>query len=136
MSLKIENELGQMKVSNTIISQIIYSGLANLNLENKIWPATSRGRQIGMVSRFTDSELSMYINCSFSDDGTLLLEFSTIVKFGVSIKKITKNLSDYIYDFIKESFGNEKLQITINIVGVKSKQKAKRNTKVVYRYEA
>ena len=124
MSLKMENELGQMRVSSTIIAQIIYRGIEALKLEEKLWPATPRGRQIGMVSRFTDNELSMYIDCFFDD------------KFGVSIKKVTKVLSDYIYESIKENFGNENMKITINIAGVKSKQKAKRNTKVVYRYEA
>lgn len=136
MSLKMENELGQMKVSNTIIAQIIYRGIEALKLEEKLWPATPRGRQIGMVSRFTDNELSMYIDCFFDDKNTIILEFNTIAKFGVSIKKVTKVLSDYIYEAIKENFGNESMEITINIAGVKSKQKAKRNTKVVYRYEA
>ena len=89
-----------------------------------------------MVSRFTDNELSMYIDCFFDDKNTIILEFNTIAKFGVSIKKVTKVLSDYIYESIKENFGNENMKITINIAGVKSKQKAKRNTKVVYRYEA
>lgn len=136
MSLKMENELGQMRVSSTIIAQIIYRGIEALKLEEKLWPSTPRGRQIGMVSRFTDNELSMYIDCFFDDKNTIILEFNTIAKFGVSIKKVTKVLSDYIYESIKENFGNENMKITINIAGVKSKQKAKRNTKVVYRYEA
>ena len=117
-------------------AQIIYRGIEALKLEEKLWLATPRGRQIGMVSRFTDNELSMYIDCFFDDKNTIILEFNTIAKFGVSIKKVTKVLSDYIYESIKENFGNENMKITINIAGVKSKQKAKRNTKVVYRYEA
>ncbi len=136
MSLKIENELGQMKISNTIIAQTIYKGVENLNLEDKIWPATPRGRQIGMVSRFTDSELSMYINCCFNEKRIVVLEFNAIVRFGISIKKTTRLLSDFIYKNMNDYFGEGNVEITINIVGVKSKQKARRNTKVMYRYEA
>ena len=47
-----------------------------------------------------------------------------------------KEISDRIEEKIKEMLGLKTESITINISGVKSKQVAKRRTRVVYRYES
>ena len=135
MRMEKRNELGMLYVPNTLISRIIYGGMKLPECAEKIWPATPRGRQIGIVPGLNDNEFAMYISAVMNDIGEIRLEFSVIVRFGTSIKLMTKVLSDYVADNIMDDFECERLEITINIAGVKSRRKAKRNIKVIHRYE-
>jgi uncharacterized alkaline shock family protein YloU len=137
MTLMKETELGIITISNTIFSQIIFDGMMQPECADVIWPATKRGRLIGIVARFTDTEFSMNLDVGHDRDGRVILEFNVIVQFGISIKKTTRKLADYIADNIEMLSGRKPLRITINIAGVKTRNnKARRNTKVVYEYDA
>jgi Uncharacterized protein conserved in bacteria len=136
MTLVKDNDLGSITISNLIFAQIIFDGMMQPECKDMVWPATKRGRQVGIVNKFTDNEFALYIDVDYDDEGRLVIEFNVIMKFGVSIKKITKILADYIAREIKLDCGKNPSIITINIAGVKSRHKAKRNTKVVYRYES
>ena len=135
MSVARENRLGTISLSNAVFAQIIFDGMLQESCADRIWPSTPRGRQVGVIDRFTDSEFSMYINTDRDQDGRITLEFSVIVQFGLSIRKLTGMLSDYIADRICELDGDRPSVITINIAGVRSRHKVRRNTKVVYHYE-
>lgn len=135
MSVARENGLGTISLSNAVFAQIIFDGMLQESCADRIWPSTPRGRQVGVIDRFTDSEFSMYINTDRDQDGRITLEFSVIVQFGLSIRKLTGMLSDYIADRICELDGDRPSVITINIAGVRSRHKVRRNTKVVYHYE-
>lgn len=135
MSVARENRLGTISLSNAVFAQIIFDGMLQESCADRIWPSTPRGRQVGVIDRFTDSEFSMYINTDRDQDGRITLEFSVIVQFGLSIRKLTGMLSDYIADRISELDGDRPSVITINIAGVRSRHKVRRNTKVVYHYE-
>ena len=135
MSVARDNRLGTISLSNAVFAQIIFDGMLQESCADRIWPSTPRGRQVGVIDRFTDSEFSMYINTDRDQDGRITLEFSVIVQFGLSIRKLTGMLSDYIADRISELDGDRPSVITINIAGVRSRHKVRRNTKVVYHYE-
>ena len=135
MSVARDNRLGTISLSNAVFAQIIFDGMLQESCADRIWPSTPRGRQVGVIDRFTDSEFSMYINTDRDQDGRITLEFSVIVQFGLSIRKLTGMLSDYIADRICELDGDRPSVITINIAGVRSRHKVRRNTKVVYHYE-
>lgn len=137
MALMKENDLGVITISNAIFSQMIFDGTMTSECADKIWPATRRGRQVGIGGRFTDADLSMNIDVDYDEDDNIKMEFNVIVKFGISIKTTTRILSDFIADSIENLSGRKPAEITINIAGIKTRQnKARRNTKVVYRYES
>lgn len=135
MRMEKRNGLGVIHVPNTLIARIIYRAMKIPECDEKIWPATPRGRQIGIVPGFNDSEFAMYISSKVDDEDGMYVEFSVIIRFGTSIRLLTKKLADNIAENMMDSFECGHLEMTINIAGVKSKRKAKRNIKVVHRYE-
>ena len=135
MSIVKTTELGEVKISDEIVAQIISDSMTAEGIKDKIWPATVHGRQIGRLPKIVDAEFASNVVIDRLDDGSIHLEFSVIVKFGISLKKITKELADLVSDNMKYTLGVTPSKITINIAGVKSKQVAKRNTKAVYKYE-
>lgn len=134
MSYNKETELGDVKISDQIIAQIVSDAMNTDGISNKVWPATVHGRQIGLLPKIVDAEFASNMNVDNDGNDGLVLEFSVIVKFGESLKHITRLLADTISDNIKYLLGISPSMITINIAGVKSKQIAKRNTKAVYKY--
>lgn len=135
MTVAKETRLGTISLSNEVFAQIIFDGMMQESCIDRIWPSTLRGRQVGVIDRFTDSEFALYITAERDADERIMLEFSVIVQFGLSIRNLTGILSDYIADRICELDGDKPSTITINIAGVRSRHKARRNTKVVYHYE-
>lgn len=136
MAITRETELGTIQIVNAIFAQIIFDGMMQEDCLDQIWPSTPRGRQVGIIELFTDTEFSMYIDVKRGEDGRIVLEFSVIVRFGVSIRAVTRALADYVAEQIRALDGAYPSVITINIAGVRSRHKVRRNTKVVYRYEA
>lgn len=134
MSLSKKTDLGEIKISDEIIAEIISDAISHPDLASNIWPATERGRQIGLLPKIVDAEFASNIETSYTEDEKVNLEFSVIVRFGVSISKVTKELSDRIVEKMDYILGITPDEITINIAGVRSKQIARRNIKAVYRY--
>ena len=135
MALIKTTDLGDVRVSDQVIARIISDAMSEEDMTENIWPSTERGFQIGLLPKIVDAELASNIEAKATDEG-VSLEFSVIVRFGASIKKLTKTLADRIHDNMEYILGVAPDVITINIAGVKSKQTARRNTKAVYRYEA
>ena len=135
MTLSKETELGTISVSNVLFAQIIADSFQRADCRDRVWPATKRGRQIGSDAKFSVSDFAGAIEVEPSfDGGSVDIEFSVIVKFGTSIRKLTDVISDYIADTIYEKQGKKPNQIKIRIVGVKSRQMARRNLEVIKRY--
>ena len=63
MRMEKRNELGVIHVPNTLIARIIYRAMKIPECDEKIWPATPRGRQIGIVLGFNDSEFYFHSVC-------------------------------------------------------------------------
>lgn len=134
MTYTRSTNLGEIKISDLVIARIILDAMSAPDMKGIIWPATVHGRQLGRRTRSLDSEFASNIECSYSEEEGSVLEFSVIVKFGISIRKTTRELSDRIHDDIEYVSGISTDLITINIAGVKSRNTAKRNIKAVYRY--
>ncbi|TDP49867.1 Asp23/Gls24 family envelope stress response protein [Aminicella lysinilytica] len=135
MTLTRETELGTVSISNSIISQIIIDGTMQPQCKNKVWVTTKRGRLVGIGGKFPDGDLAMNITSDANSEGHIKLEFNVVVRFGISIKSTNKAVADYIADRLEVISGSKPSEITINIAGVMTKQrKARRRTKVVYRY--
>ena len=103
----------------------------------KIWAATRKGRQIGSDQKFSVGEFASHIEAENSFDGAGAdLEFSVIVRFGTSIRKLTDDVCNYIAETLYEKQGRKPNQIKIHIVGVRSRQTARRSLEVIKRYGA
>ncbi len=135
MTISRETDLGTISVSNAIFAQIILDAFEQESCRGKVWPATKRGRQIGGDQLPSAADYGGYIEAEHSFDGTTIdLEFSIIIRFGTSIRRITDAIGDYIAGVIYEKHGKYPGQIRIRIAGVRSRQVARRNLEVIKNY--
>ncbi len=134
MPLTKSTDLGDVKISEQVIAKIISGIISEPDFEDRIWPATVHGREIGLLHKIVGAEFASNIFTETAENGTYTLEFSVIVKFGESLKRITKDLSDRISESLEYVLGEGPAMITVNIAGVRSKHIARRNIKAVYRY--
>lgn len=128
MFLKRENAIGEISVSNNIFAQIIRDSFKLC--EGRVWPATKKCKQIGTDNKFSLTDFSSTIESLETGEG-IELKFYVIIKFGASIKEITDKLTNYIFQNVKTTIGEYPYKVTISVVGVKSKQIAKRDVEVV-----
>ena len=136
MALKRETELGTISVANLFFAQMIANSFKLEACKGKVWPATKKGRQIGGDMKFNLSEFASAIDVEESEfQGHVNIACSIIVKFGTSISALCDVLADDIAMQIEQKHGRKPHNITIHVVGVKSKQIAKRNLEVVKTYE-
>lgn len=136
MTLSRDTDLGKITISNGIFAHLILESFHQDNCEGKIWAATKKGRLIALDNKGSFNEFTNSIEIESTDDGkNIEMEFSIIIKFGTSIKKITDHIGDYIANKFYQQYGKKPIQIKIKIAGVKSRQIAKRNLEVIKRYE-
>lgn len=135
MTISRETDLGTISISNAIFAQIILDAFEQESCRGKVWPATRRGRQLGGDQMPDAADYGSHIEAERSLDGTSIdLEFSIIIRFGSSIRKVTDALGDFIAEAICEKQGRYPHQIKIRIAGVRSRQIARRNLEVIKNY--
>ena len=140
MAICTKTELGDVKISDQVVAGIISDIMAQPEMSDRIWSATENGHRIGKkkgiaeIIDLGDSDLASNIDVDTDDTGDVSIEFSVIVRFGVSIKALTRSLSDQIAERMQYILGMKPSVIIINIAGVKSKQIARRNTRTIYKY--
>ena len=137
MAISTRTDLGEVKITDKVIADTIIEIFYSPDIYDKIWPASERGREFGRAPRIldSDSDFASTIQTTTDESGKMTLEFSVIVRFGVSIKTLTRDISDEIADRLQYVLGIRISTIIINIAGVKSKHIAKRNTRTIYRYD-
>ena len=135
MILMKETDFGMIAISKNVFAEIVEAALNQPGCAGVIWPTARGGNLLDRVLHFTDPEVMKSIRV-YSEEGTVKIEFSVIMKFGASIRAVTRKVSDYICERVREFLPEEPIQITVDIAGVRSKQVARRNTKTVYRYES
>lgn len=136
MALTRETDLGTISVSNLFFAQIIAGSFKLDACKGRVWPATKKGRQIGSPAKFNLSEFASAIEVEPSGyEGRMNIECSVIVKFGTSISSVCETIADYTAEMVQQKHGGKPYRIIIHVVGVKSKQIAKRNLEVTKTYE-
>lgn len=136
MGIEKEGPLGSITISDGVLAGIIEESMLIPGCAGRIWPATPQGLKLDLNGIEADEDFFQSVSSSKTDDGGYRLEFSVIVRFGTSIRKVTKALSDEIVSNISERFGENISEMVINIAGVYTKNVTKRNTRVVYHYGA
>ncbi len=135
MALSSRTDLGEIKISDQIIEDMITDIFSAPDMRNKIWAPSKYSYKIGNLHGITDPGSGLELESSRDEEGKVKIEFSVIVRFGISIRKTTREFSDKLYESMKYQLGIEPDVIIINIAGVKSKQIARRNTRVIYKYD-
>lgn len=141
MSLSKETELGTISISKIMAAQVLVDAIKQSGCALKVWPATKKGRQIGTDTKYNISDISSHIAAEMDENnnGVLVINFCIILKYGCSIKEMTKKLSDFIANEFKKLCSDdaiEKYIVRVTVTGVKSKQIAKRNIEVTNEYES
>lgn len=136
MTVSRKTELGEIKINDQIVEDLIMDIITSDEMRRKVWPAPSKGHKIGRLTGIHDPGADLDLISDTDEEGLVSIEFSVIVRFGISIKKTTRILADELADSMKYTLGVRPSVITINIAGVKSKLIAKRRTRTIYRYEA
>lgn len=135
MALIRNTDLGAVTLSNRLFTNVVISAMSQPGCIDKIWLATKKGHEIGIAVRWTDRDLQTAVKIAEDENVRMTLEINTIVLFGAGIKKTTAILANSIALQLKEMTGCNPSSITINIVGIRSKQIARRRLRAVYRYE-
>lgn len=137
MSLYKDTELGRIRISSVLFTQLIINSLRQQDCVGKVWPATKKGKLIGNEIKYNVSEIAQHVSVVQNEEGNIEeIAFCLIVKFGTSIKKVTAAIADQLAEYIFEEFGQRPDRIVIKISGIKSKQIAKRDLEVMRVYES
>lgn len=138
MSIYQETELGKIKLPTKFFASIIENALKLPSFDGKIWPATKKGKVLeepSMSNMFMQGDLSSNIDVTQVGTGEIIIEIPVIMKFGVSISKVTDKFCDHIYQELKDTVKPKHLKIVIYIIGMKSKHIAKRDIRIEKDYE-
>ena len=133
MSLERSTEYGKIKLNDNIFSKAVLAAVSKT--EGKVFCASERGKILGGIDqKVSPGELASNIIIS-EDAKHYLLKFFVIMSFGASIKKNCTEVLDNLEKQIRIMFPDKGCKIILKIVGVKSKNIAKRNIEIVREYE-
>ena len=133
MSLAKRTSLGYITISSSVISKEVIRAATSVN--EKMFFATEKGKLLGTPKKVGSGELAANIKIE-EKAGKTLLTIYIIMNFGSSIKNATETIFDNLENSLKGMFPSLGGIITINIVGVKSKNIAPRDIQVIREYEA
>lgn len=135
MTMMKATELGLITVSNAVFAEIINTVMQTEECSSNMWVTMHQGRLIRMARALSDPDYVRDLSVRLNKEGRICLTFGVIVRFGVSIRQVTRHAADEICVRVYEQTGMIPAEIIINIDGVRTKKKtARRSTKVVYRY--
>ncbi len=124
MSCKIKSELGIIKITKPTIGQAVVGAIGPLHTMVQI--VNKKGHGMGQWGEAYRPNMASLVEIITDVDG-LAINLHIITKFGTSIKETTDTMSKLIRQNLKNMFGLEVDYLTFTIVGVKSKEVARRN---------
>ena len=133
MALTKTTSLGTITINPSVLAREVRT--AAVPVKEKMFFATSRGKLLAGPQKISSADLSANMTIEETDEN-INLTFYIIMSFGSSIKNVTETILDGIEKSFKTLFPTKGGNITIKIVGVKSKKIAPRNIEVVREYEA
>jgi uncharacterized alkaline shock family protein YloU len=135
MPYEIETEYGKVKLSDRAIGRIVWDAMKSEEIQNKIKPGGRKGHIVKLEEMGSEPEWESFINVSKAPAGRMVISVSVIVRFGVSIKKLIKSLSDTVADEVKRRLGEKPARIDVTVEGVYSKHLAARHMEISHYYE-
>lgn len=133
MSLERTTEYGKIKLNDNIFAKAVLSAVSKT--QGRVFCASERGKILGGIDqKVSAGELASNIIIDEDKDG-YCLRFFVITSFGASIRKNCTEILDDLEHQLKIMFPDKAGKIILKIVGVKSKNIARRNIDVVRKYE-
>ena len=130
--MNIENNLGKIKVNNTLFSKIIFDAISNVNDELFLCDQNLKIYSSNNKNKFNSFSNEIIVH---SFDKSIDVTFFTIMAFGYSINKNSELILSYIIDELKPMFMDFKITIHMRVIGIKSKEIKKRDLEFVKSYE-
>lgn len=126
---KLETELGDILFSDNIINRIVTKAVESC--DGKAMLMNYRGKYRSMFPDLA-SKMNIYngeagaIQFTESEEG-LDIHLYVVLRLGASIKRTTKKIIDYIYEYVEKMTGREPVGVTVTVTGMVSKNIVKRN---------
>ena len=129
----IENEIGKIKISDTILGQFAFRAISTVSQD--AWLASEKGRLLDdSISVFNPNAVyspSMVVTIK---NGRYYFEINIIAKFGKSLNLLTKKIIDQLNTDIRKTFDIDLAEIKVIVRGIKSKEIAKKKIEFVEKY--
>lgn len=129
---KLENKLGDIVFSETIINRIVTEAVESC--EGKAEILNYKGKYKNMVPGIA-SKMNLYdeesggIQLTKDEDG-LQIKVYIIIHLGASIKETTEKIIDYIYEYVEKMLNERPKAVTVTVTGILSKNMVKRHIEV------
>lgn len=129
---KLENKLGDIVFSETIINRIVTEAVESC--EGKAEILNYKGKYKNMVPGIA-SKMNLYdeesggIQLTKDEDG-LQIKVYIIIHLGASIKETTEKIIDYIYEYVEKMLNERPKTVNVTVTGILSKNMVKRHIEV------
>lgn len=130
--LDMETKFGNIIFSQNVINRIVMNALERCDGKAEIMNYKGKYKNVvpGLASRMNlYGEESGSIQINRSDEG-IEISVCIVVRFGVSIRNITGQIIDSIYDDMEKILREKPKKVTVIVTGTLSKNIAKRHIEV------
>ncbi len=130
--LDIQTKLGDIKFSPDIVNKIAAEALNEFGDDVNI--LNFKGRYKNAVPGLA-SKMNLYdeeaggIESEETSDG-IMIKVYVVIRFGISIRKITSGIIDRIYEDFEKTMGVPPAKVTVAVTGVQSKNTGRRYIEV------
>lgn len=129
---EFKTRLGEIKFSQNVVNKIVADAVERSGGKAEI--VNFKGRYVNNVAEIASmmnlfDEESDGIRLKELEDG-FELEVYIIVHFGMSIKRVTNRIIDYIYENFETMLETKPKKVTVIVTGMISKNIAKRHIEV------
>lgn len=115
MILKTNNELGEVSIANSVISEI--AGAVASKCYGVVGMA-SRNKKDGIVNLLRQDNMSRGINLSIEDDG-VVIELHLIVEYGININTVCKSIVNRVRYTIENAVGIKVNRVNVRVEGIR-----------------
>lgn len=128
----IETKLGDIHFSSNIVNKIVEKAVEDCG--GKAMLHNYKGALMDVMPGWA-SKMNLYDESISSvevinHESGYIVKVYVVIKFGSSIKAVTSQIIDSIYENTELIIGEKPKYVTVNVTGVMSKNIAKRNIKV------
>lgn len=129
---EVETKYGKISFSQNIINRIVVEAVEKTN--GKAFVLNYKGKYMNVVPGIA-SKMNIYDEeaggIEIISAGTgIALRVYIVIKFGSSIKQVTNEIIDYIYEETEKIMGERPEKVTVVITGIVSKNIARRHIEV------
>lgn len=128
-----ENSIGQIKINKTLFARTIYNAICLTN--DEIYMANENAKIIGTKNKKGSTNNLASKIVVLENEDTIDITFYVVFKFGTSIKSNAEIILNDIIDKLSNGFKGKNISLTMLVVGVKSKEIAKRDLVFKKSYE-